>query len=504
VTISPSRPWVDRPRHTVAAIAALLALYALVHLALLWRFPWFVDETFFASFAQTVQGDPSQRFIALTDHKGLIVTWLGAVLVRLDVPPVEAMRLISIASGAVAAAATGFIAWRWWSPRFAIAAAALVAFIPYFFVHASVGIYDPFVAAGCMVALALQLELARRPRLDVALLLGITLGITLLAKPTGALAIALWPASLAVFDWRAPRVRSRLAAWAGLVVLAIFVTLCLWSLSRLSPLAYTPAPENHRTIGDLLADPFGTLSEVAPTMARTLWGYLTPPGLALAIWGLVRVVATRDRVGLVVAAWALAGLAAYLLLTLWAFPRYGLQAVAPLSLLIVIGGDDLWRRARARFGLRRVAAVAAFLALPLVVLDAWVLVSPKDAPYPGVDREQYVSGQANRGPARAAALAIQDRVPDGFEPGTPDAQRTVAQIGGWVWATALTLNGTHLTKKPPFLVVESNADPAVINGARFVILDGKAPPGLSVGEEDLVRTWTRPDGPPVRLYDRGG
>jgi hypothetical protein len=78
VTISARRSWADEPRHTVAAAAALLALYALIHLALLRRCPWFVDETYFATFAQQVQGDPAQRFAPLIDHKGLPFVWIAA------------------------------------------------------------------------------------------------------------------------------------------------------------------------------------------------------------------------------------------------------------------------------------------------------------------------------------------------------------------------------------------------------------------------------------------
>jgi 4-amino-4-deoxy-L-arabinose transferase-like glycosyltransferase len=337
---------------------------------------------------------------------------------------------------------------RWW------------CLVPYFLVHSSIGIYDPFVAAGSMLALLLQLELARRPRLDIALLLGVALGVTILAKPTGALALVLLPASLAVFDWRAADVRRRFVLWVALVGVALFVTACFWALTWMSPLTYAPHPVFHRTLGGFLRDPVGAVSELGPDVGRALWGYVTPPGILLALWGIVRVVVTRDRVGLVIALWAIGALAAWLCLSLWGFPRYGLQAVAPICVLVAIAGEDLWSRARRRFARPWVAVIAALVAAPFVLLDVRVLVSPGDAPYPGLDRSQYVTGAANRAPIRSAALAVLRQVPDTAPAQPSDPGRTVAELDVWPWATQLTLNGTHLTKTPRLPVRRRQLGPA--------------------------------------------
>ena len=61
-------------------------------------------------------------------------------------------------------------------------AAGLYAVVPYFLVHDSIGLFEPLVTALALLALVLQLRLAEEPRLDLALLLGITLGAGLLAK----------------------------------------------------------------------------------------------------------------------------------------------------------------------------------------------------------------------------------------------------------------------------------------------------------------------------------
>jgi hypothetical protein len=346
------------------------------------------------------------------------------------------------------------------------------------------------------------------------MLLGMVFGILVLAKATGLLAIALLPLSLAVMDWRRDGLARRLAVWAAFVALALVIATCLWSLSRLSPLAYTPTPENHRTVSELFSDPFGTLRTVAPDAWWAMWGYLTPPGVLLAVWGLVRVVVTRHRVGLVLAMWGLAAIAMYLLLTDTAYPRYGLQAVAPLCVLIVVGAADLVGRVEARVGRggsggRRWAAaaglVAAIALAPMLVLDLRVLLSPGTAPYPGLDRAQYVTLVSNRGPVHDAALEVLRRAPSTFPANTAPGRRTVAGLGGWPWATQLTLNGTHYTTKPRFLYVDDTSDHGQVNAARFVIVEGPAPPWVELGDARLLRRWSRPGGgPPVALYDRLG
>jgi hypothetical protein len=493
-----------RDRRYVAAIAAaMLLVYVAAHAALLSRFPWVVDETFFAVVAQNVQGDPNQRFLALIDHKGLDVSWIAAFLIHFDVPPMDAMRLISIGSGIVAAVAVGYTVWRWRSSLVsALLAGGLVAFVPYMFVHDSVGIYDPFVTAGSMVALALQLEVARRRRLDLAMILGFVLGVVILAKPTGNLAILLWPVSLLVFDWRREGLWRRMAGWLGLVALALLIAGAMYGLTRLSPLAYTPEPQNHRTVGDFFSDPFANWHLVASDAWDAMWGYMTPPGVILACWGAVCALRTRDRLGLVAIAWAAAAIAAFLFLTDTAYPRYGLQAVPPLCILIVIGGEDVWRRARRRVHWRWLAPAAVLAAVPMLLLDAKVLLTPEDAHYPGLDRLQYVTYVSNRQPARNAAQEIL-RIAPNFTAATPAPQRTVAELGGWPWATTLTLNGTHFTPAPRFTYIDDTNDHRLVNTARFVIVEGPPPPWLTLTGAKLVKQWSRAgNGPPVVLYDR--
>ena len=147
----------------------LAAAYLATRLALLWRFPWYVDETTFASFARDVHGDLGQFFAAEIDKKGLLPSWLGAGLITAGFDPVTAMRVIAGLGAALAAVCGGLIVRRLYGLREGLLTAALIALGPYFLVNASVGIYDALVTGLVAAAILVSIRLAQRPRLATAL-----------------------------------------------------------------------------------------------------------------------------------------------------------------------------------------------------------------------------------------------------------------------------------------------------------------------------------------------
>ena len=147
------------------AAGLLTAAFVATRLALLWRFPWFVDETTFASYARDVHGDLGQFFIAETDKKGLLPSWMGAGLIGAGIGPVTAMRLLAAAGTALAAVCGGALMRQLYGLREGIFTAAVIALGPFFLVTASVGIYDAMVTGMVAAAVLVSFWLARRPRL---------------------------------------------------------------------------------------------------------------------------------------------------------------------------------------------------------------------------------------------------------------------------------------------------------------------------------------------------
>ena len=328
-----------RPRYAsaVAIFAAAFAAWLVLRIVLAYRFPLYGDEGFFTSYTQLAWSNPAQRFVALLDDKGLLATWITAALMGLGLTPLGAVRSYAVLSGLVSAFATTAIAYRVWGKRVAAAVAVVLVLLPYLLVYDVVAEYDPFIAAMAMVALLLQLELVKQHGLDLALLLGFALGAGILTKQSGVFAILLIPVSLLTFDWRRADKRRCLLAWTGCIVVALVVTFLMNSLQYLSTAAYLPAVANHRLLGDALRHPFTYLHASAKPYFQAFIGYLTIPLLLPLGVGLWHGLRTRPRVTVVLVSWILLpALGAALIATVYV-PRYALQCVPPLAILMGLG-----------------------------------------------------------------------------------------------------------------------------------------------------------------------
>jgi 4-amino-4-deoxy-L-arabinose transferase-like glycosyltransferase len=129
-----------------------------------------------------------------------------------------------VLAGLLTALAIGVLGRRVGGPRVGLMAAALCVVLPFFVVHDGIGTAEPLVTLWMATALYLQVELARRPDLRVAALLGLTLAAGYLTKDNTKPALALLPVSLLIFDWSETGRRERLRTWlwgVGIVVLML-------------------------------------------------------------------------------------------------------------------------------------------------------------------------------------------------------------------------------------------------------------------------------------------
>jgi 4-amino-4-deoxy-L-arabinose transferase-like glycosyltransferase len=501
-------------RTPVALIAGLLAAaFLATRLALLWRFPWFVDETTFASFAKQVHGDAGQLFIAEGDKKGLLASWLGAALITLGIDPVTAMRLLAGAGAALAAACGGLIVRRLYGLREGLLTAALVALGPFFLVTASVGVYDSLVTGLVTAAVLVALRLAERPRLTTALLLGAVVGAGLLTKPTAWVTAAVLPATLLLIDRTSAERRRRLLRWSAHAAGALVLAYAIASLARLTPLYDKPIPiRNQRSLGDILGHPgLPLLKDILTNVAwmlTELLGYLTFPGLALALAGAVVAWRRRRRPAAVLAIWAGSVMLSMALLPLTANARYLATAIVPLAAFVAIGAFAAWDAVLARFPQRpRLAravagAGAAAALLPALVFNASVLADPATASYPGLDEHQYVTQQSaltRIGPVVSAIRRAGGPYPVRIDVG-PYPQRD--DVGPW--GLDLRLNGTTVGDARRFRVFV-HGTPAQRAAARWLLSDGlKSDRAPRPGYRLVLRLPRSDHGAVMRLYERSG
>jgi 4-amino-4-deoxy-L-arabinose transferase-like glycosyltransferase len=515
----PSTPGAGARLGAAWATGVLAAAFLATRLALVWRFPWFVDETTFASFARDVHADIGQFFIAETDKKGLLPSWLGAGLIDAGVAPVTAMRLLAAAGAALAAICGGLVVRRLYGLREALLTAALIALGPFFLVTASVGVYDAMVTGLVTAAALIAIRMAQRPTLPAALALGCVLGAGGLTKPTAWAALVIVVCTPLLFEGDPPYRRRRLHRWAWMVGLAVVVAFALTSVARLTPLHDQPAfwegrdyhsfgpiaVQGHGGFRGLFAD-FGTkLSYNAKDVVVGLFGYLTFPGVVLAVIGVRAGRRRHPAAATILGAWALSVIITAILLPLWGNPRYFAAAMVPLAAFVALGACAVWDFILARFrngGRARLVACAVALAavLPAAAFDVRVLSDPARAGYPGLDEQQYVTRPSALAPLAEVAHEIERR--GGPYPVAIDVGPYPARIDVGSWGLDLLLNGDRTGPGTRFRIF-AHGTPAERATARYVISDGEPSnvsprPGFR-----LIRRIARPDGGAVmRLYAR--
>jgi len=490
-------------RVAVAGYGLVVALYLATRLALLWRFPPFIDEGIFASWTLRGYEDADSRFVPLASGQLPALEWLGMTVMRLGVEPLTALRLVSVAAGLLTLGLVSYLARRLGGDRVGLTAAALFTVAPFPLVYSTIGLYDPLATAIVASALVLQILIAERPRLGLALLLGLVLGLGLLTKQTTLVGVALIPLSLLLLDWqRTGRIR-RLVAWGGSMVLALALAGIVRSILRLSELyddlgGAEQALLGKRSLGSGVSSPGSGVAENLAPYGHAVLGYMTLPLLAAAAVGVVVGLASTPRrpLTLYLVLWAGLSFGAVVLLAKAPFVRWIYVSVPPLVVLSAFGvvacGEALRGWKRLPLSSRRwvVPAVALVLVLPAAWSSARILVDPAAARYPSTDDRLFV--RSNMGGVPWAPLVGELRRLAGADP------LTIGTKGYGIDYVPLALR--HRTNLRFVDLIVANPDDALL-----AFTNGMPAPGPS---GHLVwrplRTFERPrGGVPVILYERG-
>jgi hypothetical protein len=485
-----------RRRSTALGTAAALALYGVLVGIMVVRFPPFADESLYAAWTDRVAHE-HDWWIALGNGKEPLLTWLGAVLVWLQVDPLTAVKLVSLLAGAVTVVATGLIAAEL-DPQARLPAMILAALVPFFVVHDAIGIMEPLLGALLAIALLLQIRLIREPTIMRGMLLGVTLGAALLTKRTGWIAVVVLPLSLLLL----PRVRQgsepwrrQLSRWALPAGLAAAIAVLAVAILRLSDDYDTyVARRDHlgsfHSLGTGLGHLTHWISENFVPYLSALNGYLTGPVLAAAVIGIAVAVRRRTGLALLLAAWIAGPFALAVLVAENPYPRYLYEIVAPLLALAAYGALQAGALALRRAGRGRLAitaVVAVVLVGTALAQDVIFLAGPARAEYPARDDKQFATDWPAGNAWVAAAHEIERRGAAG-DGATCFGDCTLTME----WE--LRGHGFHLldpssegADQTPYVLVSDNAD-------------------LTPGLGDLREVWRyeRPrHGAPLALLQRG-
>jgi 4-amino-4-deoxy-L-arabinose transferase-like glycosyltransferase len=367
-------------------LLVIILTYLLLNLTNLTKLPIFVDEALYLRWSQIAGSDPSWRFISLTDGKQPLYVWLVIPFLRLIEDPLAAGRAASVFSGFFALLGMGYLGYLLGNKKTALFAMLLTLLSPYLFFYNRFGVMEATLIAGIIWTTNFAVLLARYPRLDLAMILGIVTGLTLLVKSSALFFCLMIPFSyLLVVNYRQIWTKKTLE-YLMLVAVAWLFAFVIYNVQRLSPWMHMIGQKNA-----FFTVPYSEILEEPKRITNNfvdVWRwqiiYTTIPVLLISLYGLFRLIKTNVRTALLLSAWLMGPILGTILIARLFAPRYIVFAT-PFILLfaaLALGSLKNFRRSAV------IASLALLLPLSLIIR---LHLDPINYPYASLD-EGYVNG----------------------------------------------------------------------------------------------------------------
>ena len=316
-------------------IALIFIFYFVITLPNLTGLPIFVDEAIYGRWSQISLYDASWRFISLTDGKQPLFMWIAMPFLKIINNPLFAIRLVSVLSGLGTIIAMWYAGFLTGGKRTAYWAAFFGTITPFLF------FYNRFAVVGSMLTFfgvlifCLSLIYHTKPRLDLALIIGITIGLAMLVKSPAVIYLYLFPAGL-ITNHTSLQKRSSLLQYLGQYLLIFVLAQMIYNIQRLSPWMHIIIQKNNDfavPIAEILQDPI-RLGKNIVNSTRWLLHYLTWPVAFTGLFGAYQLGKKNLKQTLHLSVWFLVPLAAEIAIASLYRSRY-ILFVVPYFLLFV-------------------------------------------------------------------------------------------------------------------------------------------------------------------------
>lgn len=385
------KKFISEYKKTGFILGILLCLYFLTRLINLTIIPIFTDEAIYLRWAQIALGDASWRLISLTDGKQPLFIWFTMIAMKYIEDPLVAGRLVSVLSGAGGMVGMFFLASKIsGKQRIGYIASFLYIISPFFLVYDRLALMDGLLAAIGIWSFYLSLILVKRVRLDVALILGMLIGVGLLTKSSANFFILFLPVSLILFDFKNKQWKTNLQKWIGCVVCIVVISQAMYTILRLSPFFHMIGQKDHNfilTLGEFLHNPFIYARGNMQGLLTWLGEYLTWPVFVLTIISSLYLLKKNIKVAGVLLLWFLVPFLALSFFGKILYPRYLLFMIISLPVLLSFFIADMV----ALKGKIWVKALIILCFIPTLWFDILLLTVPVNAPLPLADKSQLLT-----------------------------------------------------------------------------------------------------------------
>lgn len=374
-------------------------IYLLTRLYGIMSLPIFTDEAIYTRWSQIARFDPNWRFISLTDGKQPMFVWLDMIFMKFVHDPLLAGRLVSVFAGIITLTGIFFLAKEFFGKRIGFIAAFLYVIYPFSLVYDRMALYDSLVAAGAVWSLFFEILLVKKRRLDIALVLGMILGASVLTKSSGFLFIYMFPLSLLLFDFKDKKRKEKFFGWGILAIVSTAFAYLYYSVLRLSPFLHIVDEKNSIFVypfKEWITHPFTFFVGNWAGQFDWLYKYMTLPILLLVIMAfLVRIEKFREKVLLF--SWFFFPFLALALFGRTIYPRFILFMTIPLLVLASFSFDYIFSKVKAQNVKILIFVVLCFLMLRS---QYYILTDFAKAPLPRSDLDQYINDWPSGGGIR--------------------------------------------------------------------------------------------------------
>lgn len=377
----------------------IAAFYLFTRLYNILDLPMFTDEAIYIRWSQIAFQDASWRFISLTDGKQPMFVWIAMMFLRFVNDPLLAGRLVSVLAGFFTMVGIFFLTWEAFrNKKIALLAGLLYVLFPFALVYDRIALYDSLVAAFIIWSLYFEILLAKRIRLDLALILGMIVGAGMLTKTNADFALILLPFSLLLFDIKDTNRNQKLAHWIVFALASAGLANIIYSVLRLSPFFYIIGQKNYVFIyspSEWLAHPFTYFINNLTTFLNWLNGYATAPFLFLILaaflprltQGLIKEKFTKEKILLLL--WFIIPLTATALFGKLLYPRFLLFMTIPL---IPLAAYSLYSLSGNMKALWLKILICFVFIIMFLIKDYYIITDFKNAPIPQADKGQFITG----------------------------------------------------------------------------------------------------------------
>ncbi len=367
----------------------LIIAYLFTRLVNLTLLPIVTDEAIYIRWTQIAEGDAAWRLISLVDGKQPLFIWLAMFPVKFLRDPLLAGRLVSVLAGFGSLVGIYFLSKELTSKKTGLFSAVLYLISPFFLFHDRIALMDSLLVCFMIWGVFLEVLLAKKPRLDLALLLGMVIGVGMLTKSSALFLIYFLPLSLLFFNWKK---KEKLLYWTGLASISIVISQLLYAIQRLSPFYHMINLKNQSfiyTFSQIFSFDFLWVWQnfIGNLKGLTGWllAYITLPLMLLVVFNFFIKEKIKERIFLF--SWFALPFLALAFFGKVIYPRFILFMSYPLLILVSFSFEKIKEEIK---NLYLLLAVTFLILLYPFYFDYQIIFNPINMPIPHADRFQYV------------------------------------------------------------------------------------------------------------------